>query len=494
MMHNFVIINPDEWRGDYAGCYGHPLVKTPHLDRLAAEGTRFENAFVQHTVCTPSRCSFMTGWYPHVTGHRSLWHSLRPHEPNLLKYLKQAGYEVAWFGKNDLLAAESFNDSVDYYDDFPGFLPNDIENAFEYGEPGYFSFLYKPTPRTIHEHVDALKVKAGIDFLNRPHEKPFCLYLPLSTPHCPYTAPQPYHDMYDPEDVPPLVQPEECSDKPRYYKRIRETRDMDETPEWVFKKLNAVYLGTITMIDEMIGWLLDALDQNGLTENTTVLFFTDHGDYAGDYRMVEKWTAGLEDCLIRTPFVIRTPGGKAGHVVKEPVEVFDQMATILDLAGIEAQHNHFARSLAPQLHGEAGDPNRAAFAEGGYALYEPHCFEAPPVELDPDWEGDPKNSYYPKINLNRTDPDAVGRCSMIRTLGHKLIRRPGTGEHELYDLEKDPQERRNVYADPDYADVRADLEKRLLDWYIETSDVTPFDRDNRGMPPNSVYWRRLTIK
>jgi arylsulfatase A-like enzyme len=72
-MHNFIIINPDEWRADYAGCYGHPVVQTPNLDRLAAEGTRFENAFVQHTVCSPSRCSFMTGWYPHVRGHRSLW-------------------------------------------------------------------------------------------------------------------------------------------------------------------------------------------------------------------------------------------------------------------------------------------------------------------------------------------------------------------------------------------------------------------------------------
>ncbi|MEZ4830703.1 MAG: sulfatase-like hydrolase/transferase [Caldilineaceae bacterium] len=86
------------------GCYGHPLVQTPNMDALAAEGVRFDQCHVQHSVCTPSRCSMMTGWYPHVRGHRTLWHMLRPDEPNLLRYLKQKGYTVHWYGKNDLLA------------------------------------------------------------------------------------------------------------------------------------------------------------------------------------------------------------------------------------------------------------------------------------------------------------------------------------------------------------------------------------------------------
>jgi choline-sulfatase len=110
---NFILFNPDEMRAESAGCYGHPVAPTPNLNRLASEGTRFDQCHVQHPVCTPSRCSFMTGWYPHVRGHRTLWHMLRPDEPNLLKYLKQAGYEVLWGGKNDLLAPESFADSVD---------------------------------------------------------------------------------------------------------------------------------------------------------------------------------------------------------------------------------------------------------------------------------------------------------------------------------------------------------------------------------------------
>ena len=109
---NIIYYNPDELRADVLGCYGHPMVKTPNIDRLAAKGTTFENCFVQHTVCSPSRCSFLTGWYPHVRGHRSLWHLLKPDEPNTLKYLKQHGYHVNCVGKNDALATETFADSV----------------------------------------------------------------------------------------------------------------------------------------------------------------------------------------------------------------------------------------------------------------------------------------------------------------------------------------------------------------------------------------------
>ncbi|MBX2996873.1 MAG: sulfatase-like hydrolase/transferase [Caldilineaceae bacterium] len=88
---NFIFFMPDELRAESVGCYGHPLAQTPNMDALAAEGVRFDQCHVQHSVCTPSRCSMMTGWYPHVRGHRTLWHMLRPDEPNLLRYLKGKG-------------------------------------------------------------------------------------------------------------------------------------------------------------------------------------------------------------------------------------------------------------------------------------------------------------------------------------------------------------------------------------------------------------------
>ncbi len=427
----------------------------------------------------------MTGWYPHVRGHRTLTHLLQPGEPNLLKYLKQNGYEVAWFGKNDLLAEKAFADSVDYYDDYPGFMPETIENYFDSPEqPGFYSFLHKPLEGTIENHVDTLKVNAGLEFLRRPHEKPFCLYLPLATPHCPFTAPEPYYSMYNPEDVPPL-RPADFEGKPAFYRRIHEFYGLDKAEEWVFKKLNAVYLGTITMIDELIGRVLDELERQGLAENTTVLVHSDHGEWAGDWGLVEKYSPGLDDTLTRVPLVIRTPGGKAGHVVEEPVELFDQMATILDLADIEAQHTHFARSLVPQLKGAPGDANRAVFAEGGIGLNEPHGLESS------SWDPPKDNMYYGKVALQGKEPSTNARAAMIRTQSHKLVMRPETGEHELYDLLADPQEMTNRYGQQSYQQAQQALESRLLDWYMRTSDVIPFETDNRGMPEKSQYWRRI---
>jgi choline-sulfatase len=298
--------------------------------------------------------------------------------------------------------------------------------------------------------------------------------------------------MYSPDDLPPLRPPAE-EGKPSFYRRIRETRALDKTSDDTFRKLNAVYLGTITLIDELIGRVLDGLERLGLAETTTVLVYSDHGEWAGDYGLVEKWSSGLDDPLTRVPFVIRTPGGTAGHVVRHPVEMFDQMATILELAGIRPRHTHFARSLVRQLHGAAGDPDRAAFAEGGKGMHEPHVFEADPT--DPDWHDgrDKGNIYYPKLALQHDDPMTDTRAAMIRTSTHKLVRRAETGEHELYDLVADPLEMHNRYGDREYADAQRELETRMLDWYVRTSDVTPFDADPRGMPPESRYWPRLTI-
>src|SRR5205807_254513 len=109
---NFIFYMPETLRAESLACYGHPLVRTPNFDRLAAQGVRFEQCHVQNTVCGPSRCSLMTGWPVHVRGHRSLYYFLHEDEPNLFRYLKQNGYDVYWYGKNDLLAPESFPSSV----------------------------------------------------------------------------------------------------------------------------------------------------------------------------------------------------------------------------------------------------------------------------------------------------------------------------------------------------------------------------------------------
>ncbi len=174
---NFIFFMPDEMRAESLACYGHPLVKTPNFDKLASEGVRFEQCHVQNPVCAPSRCSLMTGWPVHVRGHRSLYYGLHPDEPNLLRYLKESGYDVYFFGKNDLLAPESFPFSVTEWDSKTGDR-SAFQNPWNPEDPHYYSFLYKKLPdrRRTSDYENLVRC---IEILNRPTGKPFCIYLPL---------------------------------------------------------------------------------------------------------------------------------------------------------------------------------------------------------------------------------------------------------------------------------------------------------------------------
>ena len=285
--------------------------------------------------------------------------------------------------------------------------------------------------------------------------------------------------MIDPADLPPL-RPADLANKPDFHAHIRRTRCLTELGQAHFRKIQAVYLGMIGFIDELLGQLLDAFEETNLADRTAVFVFGDHGDYAGDYGLVEKWPSGLEDVLTRVPLIVRAPRGASGHLVREPVELFDIMATVLESADVPVHHTHFARSLRPQLRGERGDLTRAAFAEGGYSRHEPHCFEGR-YENAPRLWGDARHIYYPKGQLQQDHPESVCRTVMIRTVTHKLIYR-SEGLDELYDLRSDPRELNNVYGESEYMEIQRELEQRLLEWYVETSDVTPFDEDPRGLP------------
>jgi arylsulfatase A-like enzyme len=519
---NFIFFIPDELRAESVGCYGSPAARTPNIDRLAAGGTRFDQCHVQHTVCTPSRCSFTTGWYPHVRGHRTLWNMLRPEDPNLLKYLKQTGYEVHWGGKNDLLSPDAFAESVTDYR--IGARSRRARPAghgnppYPLDDPRYYTFLYEPIEGGIESVGDFQHVDGAIEFLREragarassPGQsadggstgagrgngsgnsgKPFAIYLPLSFPHCPYHAPEPYHSMFSPDDVPPL-RPADLAGKPDYHRLIRQTRRLDQLDDAFFRTLNAVYQGMISVTDTLLGMLLDALEETGHAEDTAVFLWADHGDWAGDYGLVEKWPSALDDCLTRVPFIARVPGAgnpssgrvmARGHVVREPVEMFDVMATALELAGITPTHTHFARSLVPQLRGAAGDPDRAVFSEGGYDPHEGHAFEG--RAQSGALFRTPEHIYYPKGKLQQDVPESVCRATSIRTLDYRLVRRP-LGVSELYDLRADPRELHNVYGRPEHSRAQRDLEDRMLDWLIHTSDVVPLEEHPRGLPAVSA--------
>jgi len=274
-----------------------------------------------------------------------------------------------------------------------------------------------------------------------------------------------------------IIGAQEASGKPSFMELIRKYRKLDKLDPKVLAKIYAVYLGMNSYVDMMLGKLLDTLEKTGLSENTTVIVCSDHGDWAGDYGLVEKWPNAMDDDMVKVPLMIKMPKNKEGHVVTEQVEMFDIMSTVLELAGIKVEHTNFSQSLVPQLKGAFGDSKRVAFCEGGYDSHEPNCFEGY-IERKDDLMN-PENIYYPKALQQKEYPESVCRTTMARTLSYKLVKRT-SGENELYNLEADPRELKNLYNDSDYLEIIGQLEAGMLDWYIRTSDVVPLDDDIRN--------------
>jgi len=474
---NLILFMPDELRADALACYGNPLTRTPNFDKLAQEGTRLANCHVQYPVCGASRCSLLTGWPTSVRGHRSLFYFLRRDEPNMFRYLRQAGYDVYWFGKNDALAAESFYDSVTMWN-YPepgssatagGRGPQRARGSNNFN-PDTFIGRERGDRRTGGEYQH---IQAAIRILEQKEtDRPFCIFLPLSSPHPPYAPPEGFYQMYDPADIHGL-RPRNLPRKPSYIAGIRKAYGLDGLGDDTFRKVRALYYGMVSYSDWLLGELLEAVERTNHNQDTAIFLLSDHGDYAGDYGLVEKWPSGLEDVLTHVPVIVRVPGVNQGNTSENMVELFDVMATCLDLAGVQAQHTHFACSLMPQIKGGAGSPERAAFAEGGYNEYEPQCFE------DNQTFG---TLYYPKGHLQCTQPQTISRAAMVRTQDYKLVSRP-QGQSELYIYKDDPQELHNRFGDREVMDIQCELQQQLLHWYVNTTGIAPFDKDQRGFPP-----------
>ena len=208
---HIVIFNPDQWRGDVLGHLGNRAAVTPNLDRMVAtEAVSFRNTFCQNPVCTPSRCSFMTGWYPHVRGHRTMFHMLRKDEPVLLKTLKENGYFVWWGGKNDLVPGQyGYEDycQVKYQPPAPPRyrdLHSDPAWRGAADSDTYYSFYRGRLDRQPGDHdlhyldSDWANVLGAIEQIkNRPAGQPLCIYLPLGYPHPPYAVEEPYFSQID---------------------------------------------------------------------------------------------------------------------------------------------------------------------------------------------------------------------------------------------------------------------------------------------------------
>jgi arylsulfatase A-like enzyme len=484
---HIVIFNPDQWRGDVMGHLGNPAAVTPILDRwVETDAVSFRHAFCQNPVCTPSRCSFMTGWYPHVRGHRTMFHMLRPDEPCLLKTLKDAGYFVWWGGKNDLVPAEHGYDAycdVKYAPPRPPRPMFAMDREAEWrGEPGSDTFYSFYVGRLdagadgIYADGDWANVFGAIDLIrNPPPDRPLCIYLPLTYPHPPYAVEDPWYSRIDRSALPPRIPSLDWADKPSILKGIRERQGLHDWTEGRWSELRAAYYGMCARVDHQFGLILDALREAGIYDDTAVFFFSDHGDFTGDYGLVEKTQNTFEDCLTHVPFLVKPPSSipAAPRVSEALVELIDLPATVEALTGITPGHTHFGRSLLPVIAGETDVHRDAVFAEGGRLRGETHC-----MERESRGARDPTALYSPRLSLQCGDGPEHTKAVMCRTDQFKYVRRLDETD-ELYDLRRDPAESDNRIDDPALAEPLRILKERLLTFYLATGDAVPHDTNLR---------------
>ncbi len=487
-----IIFNPDQWRGDVLGHMGDPAAVTPTLDEAVnSDFVSFRSAFCQNPVCTPSRCSFMTGWYPHVRGHRSMFHMLQPEEPCLLKVLKDDGYHVWWGGKNDLIPAQNGFDSYCDVKHAPADptergthpLHHDLwTNSQSPPPPNYYSmFVGKLSAQTassdkygVYYDGDWAHVLAAEEHIRTaPLDKPLCVYLPLNFPHPPYGVEEPYFSSIDRSKLPPRTPtPTDWSTKPALLRGVHERQNLTSMDDAQWTELRATYYGMCARVDAQFAVILQALRDSGRYDNAAVFFFSDHGDFTGDYGLVEKTQNTFEDCLTRVPFLVKPPAGAKGHINNALVELIDMPATVYDYCGISPTYTHFGKSLRPLLEGQSDEHRDAVFCEGGRLDGEMHASESQTGIQDAQ-----SSPYWPRVGLQQYIPEH-SKGAMVRTHEFKYVRRLYESD-ELYDLLADPDEQTNQINNPAYSQPLSQLRERMLDWYQSTCDVVPHNADKR---------------
>jgi len=477
---NIVLFVMDQCRANATGYWGNPVIKTPHVDSLAKEGAGFKWCFVQNPVSTPSRVAMASGWYCHVRGHRTMHYMLRRHEPNMLRYFKDAGYHVWWGGKNDMIAMEAWDQAC--HTRVEGSVKNPAE--IEPPKPGdrlFYSFLYGEVPENFGPSAsDDDVARRAAEFIGNPTSEPFFMLVNQSFPHPPYAVPQPFYSMYDRAGVPaPIRQDVPFEGKPKILRRVHERMRMNELTEEELREIVAIYYGMISKTDRNLGWILEALKSTGRWDNTVVVVTSDHGDFAGDYQLPEKMQNTFEDVLTNVPFVIRVPDAKALPAPSEAlVEMVDLLPTLLEVAGIELRHTQFGRSLMPLISGETDRHRQYVFSEGGALATEVHTHES---------DRGRQTIYWPRTALQFNEPRVHGKAVMIRSENWKYVRRLYDTD-ELYDMADDPQECHNRVNYPALADVRAELDQAIIEWFLETGDAVPLRWDMRSPREQHPPW------
>jgi arylsulfatase A-like enzyme len=415
---------------DWVGCLGgHPQVKTPCMDRLAARGTLFVNAHAQAPLCNPSRASLLTGLRPSSTGIYGLAPGVRDVEAlkrhvTLPQTFTQAGYYTYTCGKVYHDGSIRPADRAAEFNEW-GPAPGTKGPATPFArlpEPRHPAMDWGVWPGRDADCGDAKIADAAVAALtNRPKDKPFFVACGFRLPHVPCFAPQKWFDLYPPDSlILPPVKEDDRADTPRFswylHWRLPEPRlkTLRECGEW--KPLVRAYLATTSFMDHQVGRVLDALESTGESSNTIVVLWSDQGWHLGEKLISGKNT--LWDRSTRVPLIFAGPGVAAGARCARPAELLDIFPTLLDLCGFPFRADLEGHSLAPQLK-DAAAPRE-----------------------------------WPAVTTHNQGNHAV------RTERWRYIRY-ADGSEELYDMPSDPNEWTNLANDPERADTRRDLARWL---------------------------------
>jgi len=461
---NVLLLLVDQQRADCLGCYGNPVVRTPHLDRLAATGIRFENAFTPTPVCTPARTSLQTGLWAHHHGLRLNTgkfceygggrQEVAPGTPFFANALRQAGWNLGHVGKwhigKEKDRPEAYGYEGVYY---PGYgYPSQHAHyqAFleKHGVDGFRTHdeVRDPSGLRLYSAVQEGPIEASIpmylasqtcDMIRHlaGRDEPFFASCNWWGPHAPYIIPQPHYDLYKDARIEPWPHFDcDLSDKPDVIRRYGEYWKTGWFTRENLPALIACYYGYISLIDESIGRILETLEETGEIERTLILYTADHGASVGAYRIWDKGF-GMYDCITRVPMIASHPS-VAPSVSDAFVSLIDLAPTFCEIAGCAPAEPMDGVSLRPVLEGGARS------VRGDHIVSEHFGHQLPYTQR------------------------------MLRTHGAKYIHNP-TGPDEFYDLEADPWETRNLIGKVGEERVKG-LRERLRAWMEQTRDPVFF--------------------
>ncbi len=433
---NLVLIIADDMAWDDLGCYGHPAIQTPNIDKLAKEGMRFTRAFLTASSCSPSRASLITGRYPHSTGAEQLHWPLPPEQETVSELLREAGYWTGAAGKWHLGdAVRGRFDEVREVDE-SGFQLPAGDTAGKFVETGVGD-----EKSGCHEWVPLLR--------DRPKDKPFFLWLAALDPHRPYD--------------------EGILEAPHRPEDVRVAPYHLDTPE--VRHDYTLYYDEITRLDRFVGLVMEELEAQGIAEETLVLFISDNG------RPFPRDKTSVYDSGIRTPWIVRWPGQvEAGSVCESLVSSVDIAPSFLELAGAPRAKTMEGVSFLPLLDDPTASIRECAFAEKNWHDYEDHSRAVRGMRFKY------IRNYF--NDLPGTPPADAVRGDTFQTMlkleeegklteAQRMFIVAPRPKEELFDAEADPHEILNLAGDPKHADVLEELRAALANWEKETGDRVP---------------------